>query len=224
MAETQERVRRQTAMKARIRHIREGRFIRREGWDPSYVLDLFGRHLVRINLMAALVSDVTRDSVAAWFIIDDGSGQMQVRHFESQRPLPDLNTGDVILVIGRVRVYNDEFYIIPEIVKPFQNTDWLRLRNAEMDRLEKTLPTINLEEEMVKEEENPPEQEETSSEGETPSDRIYKLIKEKDGGEGVDVDDIITTSGFPEAERIISNLLLEGEIFEIKPGRVKSLD
>jgi len=60
----------------------------------------------------------------------------------------------------------------------------------------------------------------------TQSQRIVALIRECDRGDGADIEEVL--SGFSEndrseADRIINRLLEEGEIFEVKPGRLKVL-
>ena len=54
--------------------------------------------------------------------------------------------------------------------------------------------------------------------------KILALVKEMDIGEGADIQDVISKSGNKETESILKNLLQEGEIFEIKPGKLKVLE
>ena len=51
-----------------------------------------------------------------------------------------------------------------------------------------------------------------------------KLIKDIDSGDGADTQEVITKSNIDKAEQIITNLLEQGEVFEIKPGRSKVLE
>ena len=53
---------------------------------------------------------------------------------------------------------------------------------------------------------------------------VLSKIKEKDTGEGADLSDVADSSGVEDAERIIQLLINEGEVFEIKPGKIKILD
>ncbi len=52
---------------------------------------------------------------------------------------------------------------------------------------------------------------------------IIKTIKEFDKGDGADIEEIISKLNSIKAESIISSLIKEGEVFEIRPGRVKVL-
>lgn len=57
-----------------------------------------------------------------------------------------------------------------------------------------------------------------------PKQRVYQTIKKLDKGEGVDIDDVIIFSKVEECEDVIKMLLQEGEIFEIKKGKLKVLE
>jgi len=52
-----------------------------------------------------------------------------------------------------------------------------------------------------------------------------ELIKENDDGNGVDIDQIILSSGLDESEahEVISELIKQGEIYEPKPNKIKIL-
>ena len=45
-----------------------------------------------------------------------------------------------------------------------------------------------------------------------------------DQGSGVDVDEIVSNIKIENCDQIVQNLIEEGEIFEISPGRVKLLE
>ena len=54
-------------------------------------------------------------------------------------------------------------------------------------------------------------------------ERIFKLVSELDKGDGADIDDIIRMAKAGNAEDIIQEFILRGEIFEIKPGKLKRM-
>ena len=56
------------------------------------------------------------------------------------------------------------------------------------------------------------------------SKKIFDLIKEIDDGMGADTQEVITKANMGNAEEIISMLLKEGEVFEIKSGKLKVLE
>ena len=50
---------------------------------------------------------------------------------------------------------------------------------------------------------------------------IIKLIDKLDNGSGAAMPEVITQSKIEDAEKLIKNLMEEGEIFQIKPGMLK---
>lgn len=52
---------------------------------------------------------------------------------------------------------------------------------------------------------------------------IYDLINELDSGDGAEVSEVIEKSNFDDSEIVIKRLLQEGEIYEVRPGRLKTL-
>ena len=71
-----------------------------------------------------------------------------------------------------------------------------------------------------------PQVQETPAPKNNPFDIIIATITKLDTGDGADIDEVISSSGIDEsqAENIINNLLMDGEAFEIRPGRLKLLD
>ena len=57
-----------------------------------------------------------------------------------------------------------------------------------------------------------------------PFKSFYSLIKKLDKGEGVTFEDVIKNSATSKAETIITKLLENGDVFEIKPGKLKVLE
>ena len=53
---------------------------------------------------------------------------------------------------------------------------------------------------------------------------IFLLIKKLDKGDGVAVENIINNFNNDQTENIINQLLENGDIFEIKPGKLKVLE
>ena len=56
------------------------------------------------------------------------------------------------------------------------------------------------------------------------NEEIYLLIKRLDTGDGVAIDDVINKFNNAEAEKILNILLEKGDIFEVKPGKLKVLE
>ncbi len=201
-------IKRETAIMCIVDDLLRGSFIRTEGWNPSYFSTDLG-NISRVNLTGVVVSK----DPAGGVIIDDGSGRILLRSFESDSFL-DLNIGELVMVVGRPRVYNEEKYVLPEIIKKI-NHKWGAYRKLQLELLRRNIKKRKKETRvLVKEEPQPINY----------FQKILEFIKDLDSGEGADVEEVIKRSGAPDAEALIKKLIKEGEIFEIRAGRLKVLE
>jgi RPA family protein len=217
MAEEQQK--RQIAEKARIKYILQGRYVQQEGWNPNYIEAVDGRKISRVNIIGAVVSkeegeEINYNSI----IIDDGSGKISARVFgEEIKRLKNVNIGDVVLIVGRPREYGGERYILLEIIKKIEDKKWIEVRQKELGK--------ELDVEKEEKAEKDFEEEVSSAEDvvkeESTAEKIIDFVRKTDGGDGVDIEDIVNE--FSD-EDCVKNLLSEGELFEIRPGRVKVLE
>jgi RPA family protein len=201
-----EQQKRQVAKKIRISELINGRYVKEEGWTPNYVVTDYG-NISRANVLAFVVSKNEDGSL----IIDDGSANISVRSFEEKKY--DVNIGDLILVVGRPREWNNTKYLVPEIVRKVENRKWIGLRKLELKGLSK-----------VEKEKIMPETVEEEMVVESPYQKMINIIRGKDTGNGAEYQDVLINSNIRDAERILNTLLEEGEIFEIRPGRLKVLE
>jgi hypothetical protein len=197
---------RQTAKKCRIAHILNGEFIQKEGWEPSYVSTEVGK-ISRCNVMGIVVS---KDPES--LLVDDGSAKITLRTF-GEIDLERFDIGDPVLIIARPREYNEQLYLAGEVVKKV-DAKWLEYRRAEIAQL----PTVEIEDEPDEVE----DLQEEAAEHSQMTERVLDAIRDLDDGDGADVDDVIDELG--EGESTINSLMEEGEVFEIKPGKVKVLE
>jgi len=211
--------RRQVAVKANIKDIVNGKYIKEEGWQPNYIETEDGRKISRVNLIGTIVfkSDDENFNYKN-FIIDDGSGKISIRSFDKNN-LSEFDVGNIILVIGRLREFSNEKYIIPEIVKKIPDVKWIQVRKLELNNFEeknKVEPVNNVEKEDV--------HEEIEENLESSGNSVCDLIKKSDNGNGVLIEDIIKNSKSEDTENIIKKLLENGDVFEVKPGIVRVLE
>ena len=219
MVENQQIQKRQIAYKVRIKDIISGKYVREDGWQPNYVLFEEDKKISRVNLIGIIVARSTNEGSYQNMLLDDGSGKISIRFFQPQNIQYDAGIGDAILLIGRIREYGSERYIVPEIIKKIENKVWIDVRKVEL----KQQTLIPLKKEEIFETEQKVPQEEIKAET-SPLQDIYNLIKKLDKGEGVDIEEIIQSSKENNVETIINNLLEKGEIFEIRKGRLKVLE
>ncbi|MCK4589231.1 MAG: hypothetical protein KAT77_02225 [Nanoarchaeota archaeon] len=221
--ENQESQKRQIAHKIQIKDILQGTYHQQEGWNPNYLLTQNNQKVSRVNLIATLISQTQEQSTN--LLLDDGTGQITARIFEPLKtPLPEI--GDIILVIAKIREFNQEKYLMPEIIKKIKNPKWIQVRKIEFQKSQPQQAKVTEEKiEPQSESDEGLEKSKTSPE-ETPLapyENLLNLIKKLDQGEGVNVDDLIKQSTLPNCEELVESLLKEGEIFEITPGKIKIL-
>lgn len=198
---------RQIAYKLNIADLLNNGFVK-DGLSAGY-LQLKNISVSRVNVIATLVYKSEQDANPIG-IIDDGTGKIMLRAFDNRGILSKTDVGDVILIIGKIREYNNERYLIPEIVKKLDNEGWVNVRKFEVSQSEVTNVSIDTK--------TPLEVAANNS-----YEEIYLLIKNLDRGEGVAIEEIIKSSD-KGSEAIINRLLENGDIFEVRPGKLKVLE
>lgn len=240
-------VERQTAFKIRVGDLISGEFNKDEGeFGLGYVL-VGGLKVSRVNLVVSVVGKDSADGFSS-LSVDDGSGVIDVRCFENDL-LSGFSIGEVVNIIGKVRMFGNSNYVACELISKVDDLAWVELRKLELKN--NVLPEIKkveepqneivlpekksvVEEEIIVEEVSSVKDKETDAVSEekaeepkpelTPVEKVLEIIRTNDQGQGVDIEDIITESGSTDCEKIINSLLAEGDIFEVKPGRVKVLE
>ena len=205
-------IKRAVARHIRISTLRNGEYVKQGGWDPNFVKISSGEQVSRANVMGVVITEPTDLELQ----IDDGSGKMTLRQFEATLPLTRLRIGDPVLVIGRPREYEREIYLLPYILKKIDPV-WIKVRMQQVpaeESAQKQAQPVN--------EDLPKPQQEAARFRES-YERIYSLIRQLDDGKGADVEEVLQTSQIKEGEEIIKQLILEGEVFELFPGRLKVL-
>ena len=199
---------RQTAYKAAIREIISSRYVKTAGMEPNY-LEVGPKQVSRVNILGVVVEKSDMDNHKA-LTIDDGSGRISARAFDSNTPLDNISIGDAVIVIGRPREFSSEKYVIIESVKK-TNPAWAMVRSIELqknnDERKKGKAVLDTGENIDL----------------SPKNRIILAIKELDDGDGVLIESVLSKN-IGGAEKIIDTLLKEGGIFEVKPGKLKVLE
>ena len=198
---------RKIAYKLSIKDILNAEYVKEEGWNPNFIIDAFGRKVSRINVVGVVLSK-GNDFNFNFVRIDDGTGSIDVRSFNEENPFLDLEIGNIVTIIGKPRSFNNQNYLIAEIVKKGNDKDVLKLRKVELSLQKKKL-LLNM------------------KKSKTRGDNIYSIIKELDTGEGADINNVIeraNSAGIKGAEDIIQKLLESGDIFEVKPGKLKVIE
>jgi len=205
----EEQFKRHTAYKFRIGDLLIGKPIINE--ERFSFLELGDKKIVRVNVVGNIVDKYESEGENKYssFTLDDGSGQIRLKCFRDDvEKFRDLNQGQTVLVIGLLRVFNNELYISPEIIKEY-DPKYLLVRKIEIEK------ERGKGKEPVKEEQ-----------AMAVKDRILNLIKDSEAQGGTETEKIIldlkeTPPNIINQE--IQKLLEDGIIFEPRPGKVRWL-
>lgn len=232
---------RQIAFKICIKDVLEGEYNREEGYNPNYILTKQGLKVSRANIIGCVVSKSEEGESVQSVIIDDGTGQINIRSFDPGFSFGEIQVGDFVQIVGRPREYSSEKFVNPESIIKLDGPGWFEVRRKELGLGREVVSRIEEKKEEIAEEEiqtsdDKEEESENTDLGrkkeskeekvEITGDKgkVFGLIKEHDKGNGVDIEELIRISGIGQCEEIIEQLLREGEVFEISSGRVKVLE
>ena len=125
---------RQTAYKIKIGDIFKGQPVL-DGERLLYV-ELGEKKLSRVNIVANIIEKFASDEKQfISFTIDDASGQIRLKAFgDDVLKFKELEQGNTVMVVGLIRNYNNEIYLIPEIIK-VKDPRYLLVRKLEFDKL-----------------------------------------------------------------------------------------
>lgn len=204
---------RETAYKLRIGDLLKANqiFDEDEANKRLQFAELGDKKIVRVNIIANVIDKYESEGERrfASITLDDGSGQIRARVFgEDTSKLQNISQGDTLIIIGLLRSYNQELYILPELIKK-ADPKYLLVRKLEIEKsFSKPLS---------------PEQKNVVK---ALRDEIIEKIKSAESREGIDKEEIILTLKNSRPETIaqeLQKLLEEGIIYEPKPGRVRYL-
>ena len=238
-----------TSVKARISSIGSGKFVAQEGFNPNYVLSDAGERLSRGCVLSTVVDKfVAETGKFASVTLDDGTDTIRAKVFTALSMLENISTGDTVDVIGRIKEYNEEVYMMPEIVTKVSDPNFeilreLEIRQRESDVKKKRDIIISHKgqasdvEELVRmmTERHGMEKEFVESVLQSETEEkpamvdakkaVVELIQSLDKGEGCDYAELISSSGLPENEvdSAVQSLLEEGTCFEPTPRQIRIL-
>ncbi len=187
---------------------------------PSY-LSVRDEKIYRMNVIGIIIGKEEVGSIVNLYI-DDGTGTALLRFFEENKIAKEVSVGQVVLCIGKPRMYSNQRYISHEIIK-IVDPRWLKLRSIEIKK--QSSEPQKVEEEKIIEKEEVKEQEEEIVEDEKilPIEKIRSLIVELDSGDGVAMEEILEKSPINNTEELLEKMMQQGDIFQNKPGKVKVL-
>jgi hypothetical protein len=207
MAETTGEIRkRNTAYKLRIGDVLKGVPMMDEG--KFLFLELGDKKVVRVNILANCVDKFIQEGEKQFgtLTVDDASGQLKLKVFgEDIDRVKNIMQGDTLQIIGNMREWNGEIYMIPEVAKKV-DARWLLVRKLEIQNARKDLPVDEKGDNSLK-------------------NQILDKIKDAESDGGIDREVLVMdVEASPEAiESEVKKLLEDGLIYEPRPGRLRYL-
>ncbi|MEM0231072.1 MAG: hypothetical protein QXT20_02630 [Candidatus Woesearchaeota archaeon] len=217
--EPEKKLERPIAFKISISEFLNGEYVKSDGWDPNYLVTEFYPRVSKVNIIGVVISnELEQFGEIAYrnIILDDGTGSVHLRNFENPEAFSNINISDTVLVLGKPREYNNERYVLAEIVRKV-DPKWLEVRKVELSLRKKA---VEGEKEVVEESISESESGKSEMSG---LEKVYRLVQELDSGDGAPYDEVIKRAGISDAEEVIRKLLERGDIFEIRTGRLKVL-
>jgi len=232
-------IERQTAKKVKITWLVNGEFVKKGGMEPSFVRTKTGEEVSRARILATIVSKfIAEDGNYASVTLDDGTDTLRAKVFSTTKPVDKFEIGDVVDVIGKVREYNSEIYMIPEVMRKIEDMNYELLRRLELACDTKNNTGQKITTETKKEAEKKPENKADSvfitgedaesagkegDENKTLKDRILETIEKSDDGIAYSELVISAKGKETETEAAIDELLSEGVCYEPSPGKIKKI-
>ncbi len=193
---------RNTAYKLRIGDLFKGNQVINN--DKLNYLEIKDKNIVRVNIIANVIEKFQSEGEKNYLslTIDDASGQIRLKAFgEDVNKFKDIGQGDTVLVIGNLKTYNNELYILPEIIKKY-DPRYLLVRKLELQEKTEGKPPGNVKE------------------------KIMEMIKKGENNGGIDAERIVLELKDVSPEIInkeIQKLLETGVIYEPRPGKLRFL-
>ncbi|MEM7815885.1 MAG: OB-fold nucleic acid binding domain-containing protein [Candidatus Aenigmatarchaeota archaeon] len=204
---------RMTARKVRIAEITNGRWVKNEGLEPSFVVTPSGEQVSRARIMGTVVSKfVSEDENFASITVDDSTDTIRVKTFKTVKPLDVVQTGDIVDVIGKVREYNAEVYIMPEIVRKIEDPNLELLRRLELIAKARKLMQSPI-----------PQFISAKEDRANLKKKVLEVIESDKSG--VSYSKILEMVNAPETqvESVVNELLDEGICYEPTPGKIRKI-
>jgi len=110
---------RHVANRVWIKDLFDGQFIEKASELDSCSILYNNKKISRVSIIATVVQKFENEDMSyASVTIDDGSADIRVKTWKDDVDIiSNAMIGDLVLLVGKVKKYNDELYIVPEILK-----------------------------------------------------------------------------------------------------------
>lgn len=195
-----------------IRDLVERPFTQGEG--GSGTLDYAGLIVSTVRVMGTVVSRYEGENFLI-YTLDDSTETVSVRVFgQDMDRFNSYDVGDIVDVIGSLREYEGETYLVPRTVQVVVDPNWEVARRLELLIRAKKLGVESSGASL--------QVEDVTSDF---SALIMGLVEKLDDGSGADYKELLNSSGLEEKQldEGLNDLLSKGDIYEPKIGRFKKV-
>ncbi len=230
MAQMRERM---TAVRASISDITSGTFSNDNG---PYVISPFGVELRRVVIVGFVVDKFYREGDDTGkkrfesITVDDGTDTIGVKVWgeDDAVVLEGVKENILALVIGRIREYNNEVYIMPEIVRELSDPNYMSLHLLERYRAILNRSGISQADTLEQQQELLTTKPSTAVSGKLAND-IIAYVRLEAPPEGIPLKDIVAyfEKKGQDSEKVqtkVFNLVAEGALNEVSIGQFRTSD
>jgi len=236
---------RSPAKKVRISDLLNGKYFygSKEEMKPGYVVTPFGEKVSRVNLIGTVIDKfVNEDGNYSSVTVDDGTEMIRVKSFEGL-PFEKFELGDSVRVIGKLKEYNGDLYILYELIEKERDVNFELLSRIEvlnnLIKQKKIVDDIKSLSNQVDEVELKSYARDTYSiDEETLSviieskkkeidykPAVLEVIQKLDEGRGVEIRKLFEVLNLPEnvTEKTLDELINDGSVYEPTIGFLKKV-
>lgn len=233
------------AKKVRISDLLNGKYfyVSKEEMKLRYVVTPFGEKVSRVNLIGTVIDKfVNEDGNYSSVTVDDGTEAIRVKSFEGL-PFEKFELGDSVRVIGKLKEYNGDLYILHELIEKVRDVNFELLSRIEvlnnLIKQKKIVDDIKSLSSQVDEVELKSYVRDTYSiDEETLSviieskkkeidykPAVLEVIQKLDEGRGVEIRKLFEVLNLPEnvTEKTLDELINDGSVYEPTIGFLKKV-
>lgn len=246
---------RSTAHKVKIEDLIHGEYNHTPEGEPNNLVTPWNQELLRVNIIGTVIDKFVRDDGEyGTLTLDDGSETIRAKAWgDDVDEMDEYEVGDLVNVIGKVREYEEEIHVVPEIIRELEDPNWEMLREleilenrkkmldegvepdfeeegeSELETEEIEVPEIQKESEEIGKMEKIGEPVEQENQGPDVSDeakdKLLLALDKLEGEDGAEISELADEIDEDESktEEILGALLNEDKVYEPIAGKFKRL-
>ena len=209
---------RQTAKKVLVSEITSGKWVKKEGMEPSFIVALAQEKVARARVLATVVGVYrSEDGNFGSVTLDDGTETIRAKAWKEMKVFEGVEVGQLVDVVGKVREYNGEIYMMPEMFVQVADPNMEILRRLEIQKRAALLKAGKI----AKADEAPEQAEDEKKE----LIRKEVLVLLDAHPKGIAYTEVMAKVKHPEpiVEAVVNEILEEGICYEPTPGKIMKI-